>query len=83
MFRPEMLEPMGLPKNVRVLGWGMSLERRCPCTLRACVMLADQYCFSGPTMIKYGINDIRTLVGHKTDIAQVKAAAAVRLDKGL
>jgi len=63
IFRPEMLEPMGLPKNVRVLGWGMSLER--------------------PTMIKYGINDIRTLVGHKTDIAQVKAAAAVRLEKGL
>ena len=27
MFRPEMLEPMGLPKDVRVLGWGMSLER--------------------------------------------------------
>ncbi|CAD6586165.1 MAG: Phenylalanyl-tRNA synthetase, beta subunit, cytoplasmic [Tremellales sp. Tagirdzhanova-0007] len=27
MFRPEMLEPMGLPKGVRVLGWGMSLER--------------------------------------------------------
>lgn len=27
MFRPEMLEPMGLPKDVRVLGWGLSLER--------------------------------------------------------
>ncbi|WP_427925933.1 hypothetical protein [Stenotrophomonas maltophilia] len=27
MFRPEMLEPMGIPKNVRVLGWGMSCER--------------------------------------------------------
>lgn len=27
MFRPEMLEPMGLPKNMRVLGWGLSLER--------------------------------------------------------
>jgi phenylalanyl-tRNA synthetase alpha chain len=27
MFRPEMLEPMGLPKNVRVHGWGLSLER--------------------------------------------------------
>jgi phenylalanyl-tRNA synthetase alpha chain len=32
---------------------------------------------------RYGINDIRTLVGHKTDMAQVKAAAAVRLEKGL
>lgn len=27
MFRPEMLEAMGLPKNLRVLGWGLSLER--------------------------------------------------------
>lgn len=27
MFRPEMLEPMGLPKNMRVYGWGLSLER--------------------------------------------------------
>lgn len=62
VFRPEMLEPMGLPKGVRVLGWGMSLER--------------------PTMIKYKIQDIRTLVGHKTDLAGVKTAAAVRLEKG-
>lgn len=27
MFRPEMLEPMGLPPDVRALGWGLSLER--------------------------------------------------------
>jgi phenylalanyl-tRNA synthetase alpha chain len=27
MFRPEMLEPMGLPKDVRAHGWGLSLER--------------------------------------------------------
>lgn len=62
VFRPEMLEPMGLPKGVRVLGWGMSLER--------------------PTMIKYKIQDIRTLVGHKTDLDQVKKRPAVRLEKG-
>ncbi|GFZ51629.1 Phenylalanyl-tRNA synthetase alpha subunit [Saitozyma sp. JCM 24511] len=62
IFRPEMLEPMGLPKGVRVLGWGMSLER--------------------PTMIKYKISDIRTLVGHKTDLDSVKKRAAVRLEKG-
>lgn len=40
-----MLEPMGLPKDVRVLGWGLSLER--------------------PTMIRYGLKNIRDLVGHK------------------
>lgn len=33
-------------------------------------------------MIKYGIRDIRTLVGHKTDIDQVRKAEAVRLEKG-
>ena len=27
MFRPEMLEPMGLPRDMRVYGWGLSLER--------------------------------------------------------
>jgi phenylalanyl-tRNA synthetase alpha chain len=27
MFRPEMLLPMGLPDNVRVIAWGLSLER--------------------------------------------------------
>lgn len=27
MFRPEMLLPMGLPENVRVIAWGFGLER--------------------------------------------------------
>lgn len=27
MFRPEMLAPMGLPEGVRVIAWGLSLER--------------------------------------------------------
>ena len=27
MFRPEMLLPMGLPPDLRVYGWGLSLER--------------------------------------------------------
>ncbi|KAG9763701.1 phenylalanyl-tRNA synthetase alpha chain, partial [Aureobasidium melanogenum] len=27
MFRPEMLESMGLPKDLRVYGFGLSLER--------------------------------------------------------
>ncbi|PFH52843.1 hypothetical protein AMATHDRAFT_73967 [Amanita thiersii Skay4041] len=57
MFRPEMLEPMGLPKDVRVHGWGLSLER--------------------PTMIRYGINNIRTLVGHKVPIDSIENSPAV------
>jgi phenylalanyl-tRNA synthetase alpha chain len=58
MFRPEMLEPMGFPKDVRVHGWGIGLER--------------------PTMIRYGINNIRTLVGHKVSIEGVENSPAVR-----
>ncbi|RDX55684.1 phenylalanine-tRNA ligase [Polyporus arcularius HHB13444] len=58
MFRPEMLEPMGFPKDVHVHGWGISLER--------------------PTMIRYGINNIRTLVGHKVSLESVEQSPAVR-----
>jgi phenylalanyl-tRNA synthetase alpha chain len=57
MFRPEMLEPMGFPKDVRVHGWGLSLER--------------------PTMIRYGINNIRTLVGHKVSLEGIENSPAV------
>ena len=27
MFRPEMLQPIGLPEDVNVIAWGLSLER--------------------------------------------------------
>ncbi|GBE79530.1 Phenylalanine--tRNA ligase alpha subunit [Sparassis crispa] len=58
MFRPEMLEPMGFPKDVHVHGWGIGLER--------------------PTMIRYGISNIRTLVGHKVSLEGVEKSPAVR-----
>ncbi|MBE7181253.1 MAG: phenylalanine--tRNA ligase subunit alpha [Terriglobus roseus] len=61
MFRPEMLEPMGLPKDLRVYGFGLSLER--------------------PTMIKYGVTNIRDLLGHKVDLGFIESNAAVRLEK--
>ncbi|OAA63676.1 phenylalanyl-tRNA synthetase beta chain cytoplasmic [Niveomyces insectorum RCEF 264] len=61
MFRPEMLEAMGLPRDMRVYGWGLSLER--------------------PTMIKYGISNIRELLGHKVDLNFIKKNPAVRLEK--
>lgn len=66
MFRPEMLEPMGLNRkdgsgrSLRVYGFGLSLER--------------------PTMIKYGVSNIRELLGHKVDLGFVENNAAVRLD---
>uniref|UniRef100_A0A671K2S9 Phenylalanine--tRNA ligase alpha subunit n=1 Tax=Sinocyclocheilus anshuiensis TaxID=1608454 RepID=A0A671K2S9_9TELE len=60
VFRPEMLLPMGLPKGVSVIAWGLSLER--------------------PTMIKYGINNIRELVGHKVNLQMVYDSPICRLD---
>ena len=60
LFRPEMLEPMGLPKDMRVLGWGLSLER--------------------PTMIKYGVSNIRELLGHKVNLDFIESNPAARLD---
>lgn len=63
MFRPEMLESMGLPKNMRVLGWGLSLER--------------------PTMIKYGVSNIRELLGHKVSLDFIETNPAARLDEDL
>ncbi|SPP88889.1 phenylalanine--tRNA ligase alpha subunit [Drosophila guanche] len=60
VFRPEMLLPMGLPENVNVIAWGLSLER--------------------PTMIKYGINNIRDLVGPKVDLKMVEDGPICRLD---
>ncbi|KAH6624739.1 tRNA synthetases class II core domain (F)-domain-containing protein [Chaetomium sp. MPI-SDFR-AT-0129] len=61
IFRPEMLEAMGLPKDMRVFGFGLGLER--------------------PTMIKYGISNIRELLGHGVDLNLIQKNPAVRFDK--
>lgn len=61
VFRPEMLLPMGLPEDVNVIAWGLSLER--------------------PTMIKYGLNNIRDLVGSRVNIQMVHDNPICRLEK--
>lgn len=61
VFRPEMLLPMGLPEDVVVIAWGLSLER--------------------PTMVKYGINNIRDLVGHKISLDFMKTNPLCRFDE--
>merc|ERR1712243_495292 len=61
VFRPEMLLPMGLPEDVKVIAWGLSLER--------------------PTMIKYKIDNIRDLVGHKVDLNMVQKSSVQNLEK--
>lgn len=59
MFRPEMLQPMGIPEGVNVIAWGLSLER--------------------PTMILYGIDNIRDLFGHKVSLNMVKTNGLCRM----
>lgn len=59
VFRPEMLQPMGMPSDVSVIAWGLSLER--------------------PTMILYGIDNIRDLFGHKVSLSMVKSNPICRM----
>eukprot|EP00128_Syssomonas_multiformis_P002362 Colp12_sorted_trinity150504_noHs@7044 len=61
VFRPEMLQPMGLPEDVVVIAWGLSLER--------------------PTMIKYGIDNIRELMGYRVNLSMVHNNPICRLDR--
>lgn len=77
MFRPEMLEPMGFPKDVRVHGWGLSLER--PTMIR--LVISFGLSLTGLTAIcnSYGINNIRTLLGHKVSIEGIENSAAVMM----
>lgn len=60
MFRPEMLAPMGFPEDVRVIAWGLSLER--------------------PTMIKFGFDNIRDMVGPKMQLKVIQRSPIVRYD---
>lgn len=59
VFRPEMVRPMGIPDDVTVIAWGLSLER--------------------PTMIKYGIKNIRDLFGHRVDLHAIQSNPLCRL----
>lgn len=59
VFRPEMLAPMGLPRDVTCIAWGLSLER--------------------PTMILYGIPNIRDLFGHKVSLDLVRRNPVCRV----
>lgn len=34
-----------------------------------------------PTMMKYGVSNIRELLGHKVDLSWIKEQPAVRLEK--
>ena len=66
VFRPEMLKPMGAPDGYSVIAWGLGLERpthphpafgRSVCT---------------PTMINYGISNIRSLFGPDVNVRETR-----------
>ena len=59
VFRPEMIRPMGIPEDVTVIAWGLSLER--------------------PTMIRYGVKNIRDLFGHRVDLKAIQSNPICRL----
>ena len=61
VFRPEMLKPMGLPEDVSVIAWGLSLER--------------------PTMIQYGLDNIRDLFGSKADLNYIRDNPICRFNR--
>lgn len=61
IFRPEMLKPMGLPEDVSVIAWGLSLER--------------------PTMIQYGLDNIRDLFGSKAELSYIRDNPICRFNR--
>jgi len=79
MFRPEMLEAMGLPKDMRVFGWGLSLER--PTMIKYKVGFALSQSVSLQDINWQQVNNIRELLGHKVDLAFIERNPAVRLEK--
>lgn len=69
IFRPEMLRPMGFPEDVQVRAISSC---RLSCRLCAVQVIAWGLSLERPTMIKYGIGNIRDLFGHKVDLNMVR-----------
>ena len=76
---------MGLPEGVSVIAWGLSLERYSYFILLPFLRITILcYCFFivfRPTMIKYGVDNIRDLVGPKVNLQMVADNPLCRLDK--
>lgn len=81
MFRREMLDPMNIPSNVNVHGFGLSLER--PTMIKYGKWFEDL--IKHYRLISYfffqGFKNIRDLVGPKVDLNMVQSSAICRLDK--
>ncbi|KAJ5095694.1 Phenylalanine--tRNA ligase alpha subunit [Penicillium alfredii] len=84
MFRPEMLESMGLPKDMRVYGFGLSLER--PTMIKYILFHVLEFfqianVFLSLFLFRYAVSNIRELLGHKVDLHFIETNPAVRLEK--
>ena len=74
MFRPEMLRPMGLPENVSVIAWGLSLER--PAMIKY-KMNNIRYTSTTSRVLKLFL---RELCGYKYDLRNGQNAPICRVD---
>ena len=66
MFRPEMLQPMGLPPGVRVIAWGLSL-RSCACGSRA----PSEYTSRDDTRVGEDAGDAESAPGEPASRAKI------------
>jgi tRNA synthetases class II core domain (F) len=82
MFRPEMLGPMGMPENVRVIAWGFGLER--PAMIKYGYNDIRHLCGSGydlelankTPLFRFGADGHVSAVQQALAAAQKEAAAA-------
>ena len=65
IFRPEMLAPMGLPPNVRVIAWGLSFRA-------AATMITSHQAREGDR--QHDDAGERRAGGHKAELAKTEAA---------
>lgn len=86
MFRPEVLETLGLPYvSPFLLHWitGLSSSEASsidpnPDYRKDMRVFGFGLSLERPTMIKYGISNIRELLGHKVDLGFVQNSPAVQ-----
>ena len=75
MFRPEMLRPMGLPENVSVIAWGLSLERPAMIKYKMNnIRCVREFSLLSPTVF------FRELCGYKYDLRNGQNASICRVD---
>ena len=81
MFRPEMLLPMGLPEGVSgmlICYWSAAIVPYG--IINYNLVIAWGLSLERPAMIKYGLDNIRDLCGHKFDLKWGRQNPVCRID---